>query len=197
MAIIQIPVTSSSWPYPSSLSFNYPKEWATEETGAFDASNMNGTWSNAAGNSIQQSIAGAMKRSLHEKQKGINNYEKVLFKNIPYRQVTFGWSLTARNAKEFELYKSTIDKMKIDSAPDNIGDGPFWHYPNTFALEISAGKNTIFKTPEMACTDIQIDWTPHGYWSQTGGNPTTIGLTMTFTELQLATKQNLSNKVII
>jgi len=87
--------------------------------------------------------------------------------------------------------------MKIESAPKNVGEGPFWEYPNTFKLEIKAVNNTIFKTPEMACTDIAINWTPHGFWSQTGGNPTSIGLTMQFTELQLATQDLLSAGTII
>ena len=63
---------------------------------------------------------------------------------------------------------------------------------------LKPGGVPVFSSPEMACTNVAVDWTPNGYWTNhQDGNPVSIGLTLTFTELILAHKLNLKNGVIV
>jgi hypothetical protein len=198
MAVINISSVIAALPKPTALQFSYPKDWNAEPTGAFGAL-ADGNWTGVGQNLVWQAgqdAAGDKASAAYHAKTGhaINQRNKALFHDLPFREVSFAWSILPTSADHALLVKEFIDMLKILSAPTLSHDGAIFDFPHVFSLEIkTAGKaGTIFRSDGLALKNLTIDYAPVGFWSQhKDGIPTKLDFSMEFKELRLAIRENL------
>ena len=188
-------------PKPSTLSFSYPRDWGAEETNQYGAAaggNMIGalkTYGLEALSTITPNAAQAA--SSNHLNLTINKRNKAIFRDLPFRQVSFSWTLRPRSLDAAERFSQTINDLKYYSAPKLIQDGSLWDTSEAiWSLEIKTTApvpaDIIFKAEEMVITDLTVDYTPNGFWSQhKDGYPTQIQLSIALMEIELAHQEKL------
>lgn len=195
---INLTTLVAALPKPTSISLSYPKDWASESTGIFGAL-ADGNVSGAFGTGGYQSLAAMggdkMSAAFFDKTgTQINQRNKALFKDLPFREVSFAWSILPTSQEHAEQIATFIARMKIDSAPSLSAGGAVFDYPNLFELEIRSGAGILFRSDSLALTNLQVDFTAAGFWSQhTDGFPTKLNFSMDFKELRLAIRENLES----
>lgn len=197
MAAIDLTGFIATLPKPTSLQFAYPKDWNTESLNFFGAladGNIAGALG-SVGYNIANRVSGEQASAAFFSKTGsqINQRNKALFKDLPFREVSFAWSIVPESKTTASNIKSFLDLMKYSSAPSLDKDGAIFRFPNIFALEIKSGAGILFKSDALACTNLTVDYTAAGHWSQhKDGFPTKINFGVEFKELTLAVKENLS-----
>lgn len=201
-ALVELTNTIANLPMPTSITYSFQKDWGPESTFAFSGDGIMAGLANAgaqaavtlAGNTAAAGISAATGLTL-------NKNEKVLFRTLPFRTISFNWMLVPKSSEQAMKYEEFIKDMKVKTAPPNPLGGATWAWPDTFILEIKSkvGKPFVaFRSPELACTDLVVDHTPQGFWTNhTDGYPIATSFTMTFMELQLAFKERLEAETII
>jgi len=188
-------------PTPTNLSFSFAKDWGPEASNAFSGDGIVEGLENAAGQVVGAGMGNSMSAGVGAANGiALNKNEKALFRTLPFRTISFSWNLVPKSAGEAELYEAMIHYLKIVTAPGDPEGKAVWKYPDTFSLEIKSkvGGFIAFKTPEMACTDLVVNYTPQGFWtSHNDGQPVVTGLQMSFMERELAVKEKIQAKVII
>lgn len=187
-------------PYPESIQVSYPKTWESEGALNLDTS---GLWNSviSAGKSVAgsfisgaESIGGRIAAEAKYKTgQAINSKIKLLFKDIDFRQFSFGFKIIPTRQSHTNDIQNLIRALKRGSAPSlTSADNPFFDYPDVYKAYLIGGGHQLFYTGYLACTNIQVDWAADGFFSQhKDGFPTSVGLQIDFTEMDLATRENL------
>lgn len=143
--------------------------------------------------------------------KAVNKRNAVIFQDLPFRDINLQWTLRPRNAKMAKEFLDSINKLKVQSAPKLEESGAVWNVSDCkFQLIIDPSKalesvvpgisslqalqdangKVLFQSWEMVITNISVDYTPNGFWSQhNDGFPTQINLAISLMETQLAYNQ--------
>jgi hypothetical protein len=193
---INITEAIAALPKPTSLQFAYPKDWASESTGIFGAL-ANGNWGGGSLTGAAQVLAAgagdkATAAFFDKTGSAINQRNKALFKDLPFRQVAFAWSILPMSADHAKTIDEFLKMVKVKSAPTLSSSGAIFDYPALFDLEIRSGAGILFKSDSLALTNLEINYTAAGFWSQhTDGYPTKLDFSMEFKELRLAIQENL------
>ena len=198
MAKVIVPITEliAALPKPSELRFSYPKDWSDASTGVFGAL-AGGEFLGAAATAAAQVGAGgagekASAAFFDETGTAINQRNKALFRDLPFRSVSFAWNILPTSANHAKQIKDFIYQMKLDSAPALSKANAGFESPKLSELEIRSGAGTLFRSNALALVNLSVDYAPSGFWSQhIGGMPTKINFSMEFKELALATRENL------
>lgn len=197
--VVSITELIAALPKPTSLQFSYPKDWNAEPTGAFGAladGNMGGAGQNLMFEFVT-GLAGEKATAAYDAKVGhtINQRNKALFNDLPFREVQFGWSILPTSPDHAKKIKEFLDVLKIKSAPTLSHSGSIFDFPHVFSLEIATTgeAGTIFRSDGLALTNLTIDWTPVGFWSQhIDGFPTKMNFAIEFKEIVLALRENLT-----
>ena len=215
----QIPSVIAAFPNPKSLNFSFKREWSSAETGFFgplvdvfknaDFGSIAG-WQSAAKQlgtggtwdsfkaSVGQALAGSSLEAAVQSQYGfgINKRNAAIFQDIPFRDVQLQWSLRPLNKAQAKQFEKGIQILKVHSAPVLKSGDAIWDISGCkFTLTIDTGIDVggtkiLFQSEEMVVTDIQVDYTPNGFWSQhEDGWPTQVDLNVSFMETQLAFRE--------
>jgi hypothetical protein len=199
MAVVPITEAIAALPKPTSLQFSYPKEWNSEPTGAFGAiadGNASGAAYNVAYQLAQDAAGDKASAAYHAKTgHSINQRNKALFHDLPFRAVQFEWSILPTSAEHAMLIKEFLGMMKVLSAPTLSHAGAIFDFPHVFSLEIrtTGAAGTIFKSDGLALENLTMNYTPVGFWSQhKDGFPTMMNFGMEFKEITLAIRSNLT-----
>lgn len=197
MATINLTGFIATLPKPTSLQFSYPKDWNVESTAAFGAI-ADGSWAGAGSSFGAQALSDlsgeqASAAFFDKTKTQINQRNKAIFKDLPFREVSFAWSILPESKETASTVTAFLDMMKYASAPSLSKKGAIFEYPSVFALEIRGGAGILFKSDALACTNLSVDYTAAGHWSQhKDGFPTKINFSVEFKEMTLAVKENLS-----
>ena len=146
------------------------------------------------GSQMLASLGGsASQRAFKDRRIALNPKEEMLFKGVDFRQFSLTWELMPTSAQESQAYADAIEKMHEMAAPALIDNGTFFEYPKTTSVIVKkAGGREIINRPDSAITNINVDLTPDGIWSQLkDGRPVHTRLTIEFKELTLPTKDNV------
>lgn len=190
-------------PKPSTLQFSYPRDWGAEETNQYGAGadgNMAGaikTWGLESLAAITPNAAQSAASS--HLNLTINKRNKAIFRDLPFRAVSFSWNLRPRSDWMAKNFIATINDLKYYSAPKLVHDGSLWDSSeNVWSLMITteapSPANIIFNAEQLVITDVGVNYAPNGFWSQhKDGYPTQIELSISMMEIELAHQDRLRN----
>jgi hypothetical protein len=205
-------------PMPQNIETEYPKNWTGKEsfltsTGKFIE---NGVLSFTQDELINFGIGAAnainpkYESTISElRQQSINQKLRMIFEGIPFRTFNFAYTLQPKSRDEVDEIKRWIQRIKIASAPTLTATQRFWHWPEVFQLDLAnitggaalgdrpdfsveTADDIFFQTGPLACTNIGVNYTPQGTWSQHyDGYWTSVLVKLSFTEMQLAHRDNI------
>ncbi len=132
-------------------------------------------------------------------RQAINKHEVMMFQGLPFRSFDFQWDLAPRSQQDATNIIEFINEIKLGSAPSLQEGDNWWTYPDEFSITINIeGQGPILLARKMVCTNVTINHTPHGFWSQlSDGFPTMINIGLSFIEAEYASKELLKSKVIV
>ena len=117
----------------------------------------------------------------------------VIFTGVNFRSHTFTYKFSPRDSGESTTIKNIIRRFKKHMHPDV--DGPaFFKYPDEFAIAFS-GKNEsfMFNFGTSVLSDFQVNYNPDGgSYFHTDGSPVSVGMQLTFTEIDILTKDQIA-----
>jgi len=190
-------------PKPSTLNFSYPKDWGPEETnqyGAGASGNIMGALKTFGLESLAAITPNAAQAATsNHLNLTINKRNKAIFRDLPFRAVSFAWTLRPRSVDMAKVFMETIADLKVYSAPKLIQDGSLWDTSEavwSVAIKTTAPvpADIIFQADEMVIQDLSVNYTPNGFWSQhKDGYPTQIELSLSLMEIELAHQTKLRN----
>lgn len=128
----------------------------------------------------------------------VNDYLTVLLRGPAYKQFTFTWKMSPRNAAESRSIKAIEILLKNAQAPGRQGSiGAFFTWPRIFNIKFRYAaegsgnsdfmSSRLFKFKPAVLTDLAVSYAPGGvpaFYGQTQ-YPEGIMLQMQFTELEL------------
>ena len=115
-----------------------------------------------------------------------NPHKTVFFKGVNLKNHSFSFNLFPSSAKEADMLKRMINQLRKESLPSQHLAGLSLTYPHEFNLSIQSrgGQHTIMFKPAF-CTSVSVNYTPHGPAFMEDGQPAGIGLTMSFSEMDI------------
>lgn len=130
---------------------------------------------------------------------------EVIYSSPKFRQFSFNFMLYPRSEKEAEQVQRILDTLRFHSAPEikNNTGGFFLIPPSEFDISFmyNGSRNpNIDKVSTCVLTDMSVDYAPKGFHAyEVGGEndakmgrtgmPVGIGLSLTFMETQILTKE--------
>lgn len=193
--VVTIP-TSYSWlPMSQSIVANYAFDWTQAE--GTDVGDKGGIGSaiEIGGSVINDAISGGRTGATLRSTSGLapDYHMKVLFQGAGFR--TFQWPLTFQpnNLKDAQGIQAWIQNVKVLAAPES--GAVYWSNPNLFDITFfKAGTQQMFRTKDLALTNLEVNYTPNNIWSQhTNGFPTAISVNLSFIETVRLSQQNIEN----
>lgn len=124
-----------------------------------------------------------------------NPYMEVMFEGVQNRTFSFTFKFIPRNEKEQETVKNIVREFVFHRAPEFKSDqnNAYMLFPSEFDIEfIHRDKQNpwLFKISTCALTNVQVNYSPDGqYASHVDGSPFSTELTLSFTELEILTKE--------
>lgn len=126
----------------------------------------------------------------------INPRKEQLFKSVGFRQFQFQWVLTPKNQKESAAILAIIKEFKLHMHPELTPGGFFYVYPSEFDMKFyfAGVENTaLAKVSTCVLTDLKVNYTPRSeFVTYKDGMPDSIQLSLSFTELELLTKERIA-----
>lgn len=123
-----------------------------------------------------------------------NPHLAVIFTGVNFRSHTFTYKFSPRDAGESTTIKNIIRRFKKHMHPDVEGPA-FFKYPDEFAIAFS-GKNEsfMFNFGTSVLSDFQVNYNPDGgSYFHTDGAPVSVGMQLTFTEIDILTKDQIAD----
>jgi hypothetical protein len=203
---------------PTQLSTSYDIDWSTSELGvaaelfkqgngksltdlvkSFGASAAkNGLATASAGTDIDFTDGLSFSQSI-----AMNNHQEMLFRGMQFRSFDFKFRFVPQSEEENQNAENIVSAFKFYAAPEIIAGttGRFWIYPAEFDIQFfSNGSENLSLAKISTCvlTKINVDYTPIGSFSAhrkkqdgSGSPPVCVDLSMTFSEVEYVTKQNI------
>lgn len=130
----------------------------------------------------------------------VNPYTVQLFKNMGFRTFTFSYVFLPKNEAEYRQVQDIVKTFKTYMHPTKKNNGIFLGYPGEFEIQYfykGIPNEHLFKISSCALTDLKVDYggnefitfKPSGTLS--GGAPSEITLSMSFTELEVLTEDRI------
>lgn len=130
------------------------------------------------------------------RQSVLNPYVEVIFNGVNNRTFSFTFKFIPRSQEEQLVVKDIIDTLKFHRAPEKkiSGVNSIWSFPSTFDISFLKKNGQvnewIFKISTCAMTDLQIQHgSDNGFSTFEDGSPFSTSITMSFTELEVLTKE--------
>ena len=130
----------------------------------------------------------------------INPHAAVIFKGMPFRELSFTWTFYPKNSVESLQIKSLIYSLKWAMHPELVNSGgpsinaAGMKYPMNFVVEVFAPRTKIlFRTSAMALINCEVEYCGAGRPSffQYSDDPVAINVTLTFKELEIITRKRI------
>ena len=119
-----------------------------------------------------------------------------LFKGVDYRRFQFEYQFAPRDSDEAQEVLDIINMFKYHMHPEYKDSSNFIYiYPSEFDIEycFGSGQNQkMHKISSCVLTELNVNYSPNGVFSTfPDGMPTQINIQMSFTELELLTKERI------
>lgn len=125
----------------------------------------------------------------------INPRKEQLFKNVNFRTFSFNWVLVPKNPEESNNINNILQEFKFHMHPELAAGGIFYVYPSEFDIKFYfAGVENGWLSRISTCvlTDMKVSYTPNNQFNTyKNGSPDAISLQLSFTELELLTKERI------
>jgi hypothetical protein len=161
---------------------------------------------NSAGTSMVNTLAGTVQALTPFNVKDLatlatntqtNPYIEVLFESVDNRTFSFTFKMIPRNAQEQQTIRDIVKTFKFHRAPEKKfkENNQYWLFPSTFDI-MFLHKNEenpwLFKISTCAMTNFEVNHSPEGQYSaHEDGSPFATTITMSFTELEVLTKNRI------
>lgn len=137
--------------------------------------------------------------ALEATTKKVNNpFKEQLFKSMGFRKFQFNYRFNPRNKGEYESVQEIIKQFKFHMHPERQEGEFFLLYPSEFSIEYRwfDQENThLNRISSCALTDMNITYGGDGFTTiiGTGGAPSEINMTLSFTELETLTNDRIAD----
>ena len=130
-----------------------------------------------------------------------NPYMEVVFNNIEMRKFEYSFVFQPRNEDERDDVQAIIKLFRFHMAPELKGSNArYLTLPSTFDIhymyqtdENIANENGFYsKISTCVLESCDVDYSPDGVSSFADGSPTKIGMTLSFSENELLTKEKIN-----
>lgn len=125
----------------------------------------------------------------------INPRKEQLFKNVNFRSFTFSWVLVPKNPEESVNINNILSEFKFHMHPELAAGGIFYVYPSEFDIKFyfqGVENGWLSRISTCVLTDMKVSYTPNNQFNTyKSGAPDAISLQLTFTELELLTKERI------
>lgn len=124
-----------------------------------------------------------------------NPYMEVMFEGINSRAFNFTFKMIPRNSDEQYTIRDIVKQFKFHQAPEvrYAGQSNYWLFPSEFDITFlykGAENPWVHRISTCALTDVQVEYTAEGqYTSHKDGSPFSTTLTLSFTEMEVLTKE--------
>ena len=131
----------------------------------------------------------------------MNPYMEVIFDSMQMRNFTYNFTFAPKNAQERDDVQDIIKLFRYHMAPELKGaQHRFLTLPSTFDIhymyqhdqDYASENNFYSKIATCVLKDVSVDYTPNGVKSFQDGSPTQIGMSLSFQETELLTKQSIN-----
>ena len=130
----------------------------------------------------------------------VNPYTVQLFRNMGFRTFTFSYVFLPKSESEYRQVQDIVKTFKTYMHPTKKANGIFLGYPGEFEIQYfykGIANEHLFKISNCALTDLKVDYggnefitfQPTGTLS--GGAPSEITLSLSFTELEILTEDRI------
>lgn len=126
-----------------------------------------------------------------------NPYKEQLFKSMGFRQFSFSYQFSPKNAKEAEEVKKIIQLFKENMHPEKSDSGLFLIYPSEFSIEFHTREGINENLPRIsscALKNCKVTYGPDGMFNtfrDSGGMPTETSMELQFVELETMTAERI------
>ena len=204
---------------PQQLSTRYSMQWQDEEIGIAGAlatnpevaksleavkesmskGNVGDAMSSGGGMAAKVIGAEVLKKSpalSAASRSAANPRKEQIFKGVDYRRFQFEYQFAPRDSGEAQDILNIINMFKYHMHPEFKDSSNFIYiYPSEFDIEYYFGESAnqkIHKISSCVLTEMNINYSPNGVFSTfPDGMPTQINIQMSFTELELLTKERI------
>lgn len=204
---------------PNQLNVRYSTTWGTESQAELDMAakgidalgNVLGALQNKAGakknlNSVPAGVRDAVSNLALQKASGkgisaalgvaANPKLAQTFQGVEFRSFTFDYQFYPRDASEAANIMNIIHLFKLHMHPEFKNQSNYtWLYPSEFDImyyTAGAENNYVHKHTSCILENMSINYTPSGNFSVfANGMPTQITISLSFKELQLASKETI------
>jgi hypothetical protein len=131
---------------------------------------------------------------LGTKQK-TNSFREQFFESVDFRTFNFRHTFMPRSPQEAENIKRILNLFKFHMHPELSKAGLFYIYPSEFEIKYfyRDKENTYFdKISSCVLEDMSVDYGGDIFSTFEDGNPVEINLTLKFKELELLTKDRIT-----
>lgn len=134
---------------------------------------------------------------MHNKRKANNPRKESLFSEPEMRSFSFEFDFAPRNKEESDAAQQIIQLFKYHASPElSESNNALYRYPSEFQIYfVSNGTENqyIGKIDRCALKSISVNYTGANIWSAFKGTgaPTTLKISLEFTELSLQSRNNL------
>lgn len=205
---------------PNQLNIKYSMQWQDDETFAYQAATIGseevakaiGSIGSTRGKSNMGGVANAVLTNIALSRTPLiasalsaasglaaNPKKEQIFKNVNFREFTFDYTFSPRNATEAKNVREIIYLFKLHMHPEyKDKDNFIFVYPSEFdIMYYQGGQENLNLHRHTSCVlvDMEVDYTPNGSFNTfADGMPTQINVTLHFLELAILTKENIQDK---
>ena len=171
---------------------------------------LTGTGGNLIAAGLQKALAGAADlffdaegaNDLYNKAFGnaTNPYMEVFFGGMELRTFQYNFTFAPKNQDETDDAKKIIEIFRFHMAPELQGENMrYLTLPSTFDIhymyqhnkDISRENDFYNKIATCVLTNVAVDYAPNGVKSFADGAPTSITMSLSFTETEILTKERI------
>jgi hypothetical protein len=123
------------------------------------------------------------------------------FIGVDFRKLSFNFELIPRNEEQSKEIDKIVYLLKYYSHPSkgNIAGVKSLSYPAQWIISYHNGSNgtpgVAFKTKECYCTSLSVEYgSSNGYLLFSDGRPTSVRISLSFTENEYITREDIGNE---
>jgi len=129
--------------------------------------------------------------------KTVNPLKFQLFEGVNFRTYSYTFNLRPKNADDAQSIQEIIHAFKLSALPGTIGANKrIYTFPNEWAIRFRGPFKDHIDYPLVSvCTGVEVNYTDGQSFSTfIDGAPTSVGLTLNFTETSTLTRDKYKNR---
>jgi hypothetical protein len=125
----------------------------------------------------------------------LNPFKETVFESVDFRSFSFKYKFYPKNKKESDDVYNIINTFKLHMHPEMSSGKLFFIYPSEFNITYYFGSNEneyFHKFATCALESMDVSFGGDQFSSFRDGSPTEINMSLTFRELEILTKQMIT-----